>query len=93
MKLTEEDKQLLREIGHSDEDFPQIEEAMQTKSTEYTFQGKRISRAKAIELLGRRKYLCGLSRSAFHWSAVQPVGESDDPEDGVIRFDSHNLFK
>lgn len=93
MKLTEEDKQLLRKLGHPDADFPQIEEAMQTKYTKYDYQGKRISREKAIELLGRRKYICGLSRSAFHWSAVQHVSENDGSEDDVVGFDSHNLFK
>ena len=93
MKLTEEDKQLLRKLGHPDTDFPQIEEAMQTKYTKYDYQGKRISREKAVELLGRRKYICGLSRSAFHWDAVQLVSENNGPEENVVYFNSHNLFK
>ena len=92
MKLTQEDQQLLKEIGHLDDDFPQIKLAMQNRYTKYRYQNKYISRERAIQLLGRRKYICGLSRSAFHWSAAQVVGACNNPEDGVVYFDSRNLF-
>jgi hypothetical protein len=86
MKLTQEDKTILREMGHKDSDFEQIEEA--TRRTVYKCDGVRITCAEAIELLGRRDFLSGISRSAFHWSAerVTPDGKS-------IYFDSARLFK
>ena len=88
MQLTEEDKRLLRKIGYRKKDFPQIEKAMQTKYTKYDYRHKRISRAKAIELLGREKFIYGLSRSAFHWSACQITSEGEE-----VGFDSCRLFK
>lgn len=88
MKLTDEDKTLLIKWGHSERDIAQIEEA--TAVTAYRINyGKRISRDKAIELLGRERYLSGISRSAFHFSASRDIGDSGD----VVHFDSSRLFK
>ena len=91
MKLTAEDKVLLREWGFPDEDFWQIELAMQERYTKYKLDGKTISRERALRLLGRRKYLSGLARSALHYTAARTVGESE--ESGVVSFDSSRLFK
>ena len=86
MKLTNEDKKILRSFGHPDSDFAQIEEA--AGKTKYDLDGKRISRAKVIELIGRKQFLAGLSRSAFHWSAAQLT------DDGMeIGFDSSAYFR
>ena len=86
MKLTQEDKALLFEWGHTESDLDQIEEA--TRKTTYEYHGKQIGRAEAINLLGRRAYLAGISRSAFHWSAT-PLTPQDEP----VYFDSSRLFK
>lgn len=86
MKLTEEDKAILREMGHEDSDFPQIEEA--TRRTIYECDNIRISCDEAIKLLGREEYLSGISRSAFHWSAVRVTWDGKS-----IYFDSSRLFK
>ena len=91
MKLTSEDKSLLRQLGYPDKDFPQIESAMQVRCTKYELGSKAISRDRAIALLGRRKYLAGLSRSAFHYTAAQLIGENE--KDGIVYFDSSRLFK
>lgn len=87
MKLTAQDKEWLREFGHKDEDFPQIEEAAQKQKTTYKLGRQPISREQAIALLGRKTYLSGISRSAFHCTAVR------DMDGGrFVYFDSSNLF-
>lgn len=86
MKLTQADKALLLDMGYQESDFGQIEEA--TRRTDYEYDGKQISREEAITLLGRRSYLAGIARSAFHWSSTQPT-----PEEKPIDFDSSRLFK
>ena len=91
MKLTEEDKNLLRRLGYSDKDFPQIESAAEARHTKYRLGNEAVPRDRAIGLLGRHKYLSGLARSAFHHTAAQTVGEN--AESGVVYFDSSALFK
>ncbi len=86
MKLNKEDKELLIEWGYLDEDLDQIERA--TTKTVYEINDKKISAKKAIELLGREKYLSGIGRSAFHWSATR----SNDNNETVF-FDSSKLFE
>ena len=85
MKLISEDKELLIKWGNREEDLKQIEEA--TTKTVYKMNDKRISRKRAIEILGREKYLSGISRSAFHWSVVR---ENEKGEE--VYFDSSKLF-
>ena len=91
MKLTNEDKALLRQWGFLDEDLPQIELAMQSRYTKYKLGNKAISRERALGLLGRHKYLSGIARSAFHYTAARTVGDSE--ESGVVCFDSSKLFR
>ena len=86
MKLTEKDKNYLRNLGNKDADLKQIEEAANV--TTYTNRGKRISRNKAIELLGREEWLSGISRSAFHWTAGRMAKDNTE-----VDFDSSRLFK
>lgn len=86
MRLTNEDKKYLNGLGYTVKDFKQIEEAM--SKTVYELDDKRISRKKAIELLGRTMYLSGISRSAFHWSACREIADGQ-----TVYFDSSKLFK
>lgn len=86
MKLTQDDKALLLRWGYIERDFAQTEEA--TRRTTYKFCGEQIRRDETICLLGREKYLSGISRSAFHYSAARGT---DDGQ--VIYFDSSRLFK
>lgn len=73
MKLTNEDKKQLKENGYTENDFPQIERAMQKSITTYkvfnlkTEKSEKISREQAIKILGRDVWLSGIARSAFHW--------------------------
>lgn len=85
-KLTDEDKQILREWGYPEEDFPQIEEA--ARRSRYEIENKKITCQAAIGILGREKFLSGIARSAFHWTSVR---ESEDGR--YVFFDSSILFK
>lgn len=86
MKLTPEDKAMLLDMGHLESDFGQIEKA--TYKTTYEYRGGQIGQKRVLELLGRRSYLAGIGRSAFHFSAVQLT-----PQNEPIYFDSSLLFK
>lgn len=86
MKLTNNDKELLKEWGYQDNDINQIEEA--TRKTVYEVEGEKISAKKALEELGREEYLSGISRSAFHWSSAR-ISKNEK----TIFFDSSKLFK
>ena len=89
MKLTKLDKQYLKDLGVSEEDFNQIERASNKRITTYEYNDQKISREKAIELLGRETYWSGISGSAFHWTAAR---YSED-ESVLVLFDSSRLFK
>lgn len=93
MNLTDDDKQLLKEWGYSKTNIIQIEEAAQRANTSYELQTpdgliKKISRETVLSTLGRKKYLAGLCRSAFH---VDATIETND--NGFVFFDSRRLFK
>lgn len=85
--LTKEDKKLLLDAGHKEEDLDQIQQAADKRKTTYTIDGKDATREQVIKLLGREKYLHGLSRSAFHYTASQKQGKKE------VGFDSSKLFK
>lgn len=91
MKLTNEDKTLLLDWGYTEEDFAQIEEAFQKNKTKYKLGSTSISRDEALRLLGRRQYLSGIARSAFHYTAAREVPMSMSGE--VVYFDSSKLFQ
>lgn len=86
--LTENDKEILRSWGHDESDISQIERVAGKRFTKYSREGRQITREKAIEILGRRSYLAGLSRSAFHYTASQ-VAEGGE----IVLFDSSAFFK
>lgn len=78
MKLTAEDEATLLELGHAKQDIPQLKDAARKATIKY--RNEKISHERAVELLGRRTYLTGISRCAFHASAVRntPDGETVD---------------
>lgn len=83
MKFTEADKTQLAEWGYSESNIKQIEEAAKRNNTIYSMGGQRISREEAITRLGRKDFLSGLSRSAFHFTASRMT-----PDGKYISFDS-----
>lgn len=92
MKLTLEDKELLRQWGNSDLDIQQISEAISlTTYTAYSAgseRGRKISANTAVKILGRTAFLSGIGRSAFHFDSVRR--NTDGTE---VSFDSRKLFE
>lgn len=77
----------LLEYGYTMEDIEQIKSAK--KIVKITSEkGERITQKKAVELLGREKFLSGLGRATFHWTSAR---ETQDGKE--IFFDCSNLFK
>lgn len=88
MKLTNQDKEQLKDWGYTDQDIKQISRAI--GCTVYTFKDERIAADKAVEIVGRVAFLSGIGRSAFHFSAAR---EATDGSQSVVLFDSSRLFK
>lgn len=93
IKMTEERKQMFRDMGHEESDMRQLSEAL--KRTKYKISSREegrttpISAVQALEILGEKKFLSGISRSAYHYTAAR------ETEDGkfVVYFDSSMLFR
>lgn len=86
MRLSEQEKQGLIQSGYRKTELRQIELA--SSRTRYECGNIEITADEALDILGREKFINGLSRSAFHWSAVQ------SSEDGRnVYFDSSYLFR
>ena len=92
MKLTVKDKKILSDMGYSDKDFNQIEKAISI--TKYTAYGREITPPEAIKILGISVFLSGISRSAFHWSAIRYANDEIEcnTDDNSVYFDSSALF-
>lgn len=88
MRLTKADIAVLQQMGVPERDIPQIREAAKGKTTRYKLNNHAIDGKTVYLILGRNRFLAGLSRSAFHQTAVQ---ETDNG--GEILFDSSALFK
>lgn len=93
MKLTNKDKAFLKSYGVDESDFSTIESAgRKTKYEMFETNNESIvttiTQKKAIEILGREKYLIGLFRSAFHSSAVR----LNDDDTICVVFDSSKFW-
>ena len=88
VKLTDPDKEQLKNWGFTDQDIKQISVAI--GHTVYTFKSERIAADKALDVLGRVAFLSGIGRSAFHFTAAR---EAKDNSGDVVYFDSSRLFK
>ena len=90
-KLTPEDIKFLLNKGYLQKDIPQIQKAIYRSSyrlyNENTDEENFISASEALDILGRKEFLSGISRSAFHWSA------SRERKRYTVFFDSSALFK
>lgn len=96
--LTQEEKDILADFGYSCKDFKQIEKAMQKSKTSYRFiplktdnneSPKIISREEVIRIIGKRDYLSGIARSAFHRTAYR----ENQARTAAVQFNSSALFK
>ena len=104
LRLSEKDKETLKQWGETDEDIQQIERALNV--TEFTVgdveraengsivipdedNDRVITAQEAREILGDETFLSGLDRSAFHWTS----GRYNADETKYVSFDSSKLFK
>ena len=72
MELTKKDKEQLLKWGYLEEDFPQIQRAIDNGKIESFSRKdlwKRITPETALKMIGRTEFLSGVSRAAFHVSA------------------------
>ena len=89
MRLTSNDKEILRNMGYVDWDLQQIEEA--SKVTSYTLcapEERVISEMEALEFMGRKTFLSGLARSTFSGSAYRKCLERK----WIVRINSDCFF-
>ena len=86
-KLTPAELESIKDDDFTEKDIPQIEEAM--RRTKYEYNGRKIKRSDAVRLLGRKIWLSGITRSAFHASAVRPTLDGKS----FVYFDTSCIFK
>lgn len=83
--LNSEDMKMLKGWGYkTSEDLEQIQTAMLL--SDIKLNGKKVSVKKAVEILGREKFLGGISRSAFHSTSANETARN------YVEFDSSVLF-
>lgn len=102
IKLTNKDKEYLKSIKYEENDFAQIEEAI-NKSTFKIFKEGNVDRYKVVDyetardLLGDETLLNGISRSAFHYSTSRIIphtfGKYNIHIDSGILFTNHVVEK
>jgi hypothetical protein len=88
MKLTQKMKRIFTEFGYNEEDFAQLQSATQSKNTICIYCGEKITHQQAIDILGLREYLSGISRSAYHGSAYR-----ENAHGNAVFFDSWRMFR
>ena len=75
MKTTKEMEDVFLRFGHPEEDLRQLKKAIReadlTLTEKKTGKEAKINSEKAVEILGMETFLSGISRSAFHASAVR----------------------
>ena len=75
--LTAEDKKILLEWGEEEKYFDQIELEANVCELTQCYKSKpdrKITRDEAIKILGRREWLSGIQRTAFHWNCGRYKG-------------------
>lgn len=91
-KLNKEHQAIILDFGYPKEDLKQIERALSKTDFELLTpeknQDEKISKDKAIEILGEKEFLSGMCRSAFHYSAVR-----ENKFGQKVYFNSSRLFK
>ena len=95
-ELTREDVQELLDIGVSEDDIYQIKQVAKIVKLRYewryengTSESGPISASEAIGIIGKHRFLCGLDRCAFHYSATQ----TNEDASVVIYYDAFEYFK
>ena len=86
MRFSDEDIKIMKSWGCTPEDIAQIGRAL--PKTDFRYRGEKIGRDRASDLLGRREFLSGMARSAFHFTAVRLTDRGEE-----VFFDSSRFFK
>ena len=81
-KLTDSDKETLKSFGYLAQDFSQI--VFAANEIDYFYLDKKISSYAAEMILGRKRFLSGVARVAFHRTAVRCA---NDDETKTVLFD------
>lgn len=92
MKLTKADKETILKWGYRENELEQVQVAANVAVYElYSphVQGKKIGVKKAIEILGRKEWLSGICRAAFHWTA----GRISLDEKCEVGIDCSSMFR
>lgn len=87
-QLTEEDKEILFELGYRNSDYEHIERAINL-STFVLDKKEPINAYQAIEILGKETFLSGIGRSSGHWTCDR----SNKDGSHTVDFDSSVLFR
>lgn len=92
MKLTKEDIKHLLNAGYLKSDIPQIEKAISISTYTLIDSDDKnlgcLSANQAVEKLGRKSFISGIARSAFHWSSCREISDGY-----AIHFNSSALFR
>ena len=79
LRFTKQDEDWFLNSGHPQSDIKQLKDAFRevklTLTDHKTMKETKITRSKAVEILGRETYLSGISRAAFHMTSYR---ESQD---------------
>lgn len=88
MKLTEQEKQKMRDCRYDDNDIEQVQMAASRYCKYSDENGNRLTAKQVIEMLGRETWFSGIVRAAFHWTC----GRGDEGKN-YVSFDCSSLFK
>jgi len=67
-KLSNKDRETLLKWGHREHDLKQIEDSANAGEF-FNNKGHLITWGTALRTIGKREFLSGISRAAFHWTA------------------------
>lgn len=107
-KLTKKDKEILLNVGYSQDDLSQIEEGInigkithekRIKGTR-NYKEKEIGIKTAIKYIGKKQFLYSCGRASFHWNTSEQIKDCSEEDnsylqgysDEVICFDFSKLF-
>lgn len=97
MKLTQEDKNYLMDLGETSDTIKQIEACISKtqfylyeKTSSYRDYMDKITAKEAFEILGREDFLSGMRRTAFHRTALRYVPGTNETK--YVEFKSYAFF-
>lgn len=86
------DIKYLKDGGYSEEDIKQIKTSGKYLKLTYIREDsteKKINQPTALSILGRKEFVSGMARSAFHYTAMRDAKNGN----GKVYFDCSAMFK